>query len=54
MIDTKMKMNKRVLFDGLWDLVKEFDVEYLEVHVGDEEEGQIYIRFDNIKEDDNQ
>ena len=43
-------MNKRVLFDGLWDLVKESDVDFLEVYVGDEGEGQIYVRFDNLEE----
>ena len=45
-------MDKRVLFDGLWDLVKESDVDFLEVYVGDEEEGQIYVRFENLEEED--
>jgi hypothetical protein len=45
-------MDKRVLFDGLRDLVKKSDVDFLEVYVGDEEEGQIYVRFDNLEEAD--
>ena len=43
-------MNKQMLFDGLWDLVKESDVDFLEVYVGDEEKGQIYVRFENLTE----
>jgi hypothetical protein len=45
-------MNKRALFDGLLDLVKESDVDFLEVYVGDEGEGQIYIRFENLEDDE--
>jgi hypothetical protein len=45
-----MKMNRQVLFDRLWDLVKESDVDFLEVYVGDEEEGQVYVRFENLEE----
>lgn len=43
-------MDKRVLFNRLLDLVKESDVDFLEVYVGDEEEGQIYVRFENLEE----
>ena len=45
-------MNRQALFDGLWDLVKESDVDFLEVYVGDEEEGQVYVRFENLEESD--
>ena len=45
-------MNKQMLFDGLWDFVKESDVDFVEIYVGDEEEGQGYVRFENIKEAD--
>jgi len=41
-------MNKQALFDALWDLVKETDVDFLEVYVGDEQDGQIYVRFENV------
>ena len=44
-------MNKQMLFDGLWDLVKESDVDFVEIYVGDEEDGQVYVRFENIKKD---
>jgi hypothetical protein len=47
-------MNKQMLFDGLWNLVKESDVDFLEVYVGDEGEGQIYIRFDNLVESEHE
>lgn len=43
-------MDTQMLFDGLWDLVKESDVDFLEVYVGDEEEGQVYVRFENLEE----
>jgi len=43
-------MDKRVLFNRLLDLVKESNVDFLEVYVGDEEEGQIYVRFENLEE----
>lgn len=46
-------MNKRVFFDALWDLLKECDVDFLEVYVGDEDDDQVYVRFDNIVEADN-
>ena len=47
---TMQNMDKRVLFNRLLDLVKESDVDFLEVYVGDEEEGQIYVRFENLEE----
>ena len=47
-------MSKQMLFDGLLDLVKESDVDFLEVYVGDEGEGQIYIRFDNLVESEHE
>ena len=47
-------MNKRMLFVGLWDLVEESDVDFFEVHIGDEGEGQIYIRFDNLVESEHE
>jgi hypothetical protein len=50
----EVSMNKQMLFDGLWDLVEESDVDFFEVHVGDEEEGQIYIRFDNLMESEHE
>ena len=49
-----VSMNKQMLFDGLWDLVKESDVDFFEVYVGDEGEGQIYIRFDNLVESEHE
>jgi len=45
-------MNRQMLFDGLWDLVKESDVDFVEIYVGDEEDGQVSVRFENIKEAD--
>lgn len=42
-------MNKQALFDALWDLVKETDVDFLEVY---EEDGQVYVRFENVGADD--
>ena len=50
----EVSMNKQMLFDGLWDLVKESDVDFFEVYVGDEGEGQIYIRFDNLVESEHE
>lgn len=44
-------MDKQALFDALWDLVKETDVDFLEVYVGDEQDGQMYVRFENVGAD---
>ena len=37
------------LFDRLGDMVRDTDVDWAENFVGDEEEGEIYVKFTNIK-----
>ena len=43
-------MSRNDFFDALWDLVKDTNVDYYEVMVGDEEPNEIYVKFTNIKE----
>ena len=46
----KVIMSKEKFFDALWNLVKDTNVDYFEVIVGDEEPNEIYVKFTNIKE----
>ena len=45
-------MSRNDFFDALWDLVKDTDVDYYEVFVGDEEPNEIYVKFKGIEEDE--
>ena len=45
-------MDKESLFRWLSNALKDTPVDFLEVYVGDEEEGQIYVRFENLEEAD--
>ena len=45
-------MTRDELFNALWELVKDTEIEWEENFVGDEDEGEIYIKFRNIKGDD--
>jgi hypothetical protein len=47
-----MVEDKETLFAWLANALKDSPVDFLEVYVGDEEEGQIYVRFENIEEAD--
>ena len=44
------KMSRNDLFDALGDLVKNTNVDYYEVFVGDEEPNEIYVKFKGIEE----
>ena len=41
-------MDKQQFFDALFDMLRETDVDFLEIYVGDELEDEIYVKFDNI------
>ena len=41
-------MDKQQFFDALFDMLRETDVDFLEIYVGDEAEDEIYVKFDNI------
>lgn len=43
-------MSRNDFFDALWDLVKDTNVDYYEVMVGDEEPNEIYVKFKGIEE----
>ena len=44
-------MEKQILFDALWDLVKDTDppVDFTEIFVRDEEADEVCVMFHNIK-----
>ena len=46
---TQVSLTETELFDRLWEMVKDTDVDWDENFVGDEEEGEIYVKFTNIK-----
>lgn len=46
---TKVSLTETELFDRLWEMVKDTDVYWDENFVGDEEDGEIYVKFTNIK-----
>ena len=46
-------MSRNDFFDALRDLVKDTDVDYYEVFVGDEEPNEIYVKFKGIEESNN-
>ena len=41
-------MDKQQFFDALFDMLRETDVDFLEIYVGDELEDEICVKFDNI------
>ncbi len=41
-------MTRDEFFNALWELVKDTDVNWEETFVGDEDEGEIYVKFKNI------
>lgn len=41
-------MDKQALFDALVDMIMDTDVDFVEVYVGDEQDGQVYVRFENV------
>ena len=41
-------MSKAELFNRLWNVVKDSDIDWEENFVGDEEEGELYIKFKNV------
>ena len=43
-------MSKNDLFDALWKIVKDTNVDYYEVIVGDEEPDEMYVKFKGIEE----
>ena len=45
-------MTKQELFDLIWRTIKHSQVDFEEVYVGDEEDGQVYFLFKNVKEID--
>ena len=47
-------MSRNDFFDALWDLVKDTNVDYYEVMVGDEESNEIYVKFKGIEEDEDE
>ena len=47
-------MSRNDLFDDLWNLVKDTNVDYYEVFVGDEEPNEIYVKFKGIEEDEDE
>jgi len=44
-------MDKKKLFDLIWKTIEPSQIDFQEVYVGDEEEGQVYFLFKNVKED---
>ena len=46
-------MNREEFFNRLCNMVKDSDIDWEENFVGDEEEGELYIKFTNIKGDEN-
>lgn len=45
-----MVEDKETLFAWLANALKDSPVDFLEVYVGDEEDGQVYVRFENVPE----
>ena len=43
-------MSRNDFFDALWNLVKDTNVDYYEVMVGDEEPNEIYVTCKGIEE----
>ena len=43
-------MSKNDLLDALWKLIKDTNVDYYEVIIGDEEPNEIYLNFKGIEE----
>ena len=46
-------MDKESLFRWLSNALKDTPVAFLEVYVGDEKDGQVYVLFENLEEEDN-
>mgnify|MGYP003113340385 FL=1 len=46
-------MDKESLFRWLSNALKDTPVDFLEVYVGDEKDGQVYVLFENLEEEDN-
>ena len=44
-------MNKGDLIKWLSNALKHEDVDFLEVYVGDEKEGQVYLLFENLEDE---
>jgi hypothetical protein len=44
-------MNETEFFDLLWKLVKHTDVDWEKAHIGDEKDGEIYVKFTNVTEE---
>jgi len=43
-------MDKQELFDHIWKTIKHSQIDFEEVYVGDEEDGQVYFLFKNVRE----
>ena len=46
-------MDKESLFRWLSNVLKDTPVDLEEVYVGDEKDGQVYVLFKNLEEEDN-
>lgn len=44
-------MTKNELFEAIWNIVKNTEIDFEEQYVGDEEPNQIYFKFKNVKDD---
>ena len=42
-------MNKKKLFNTLWDTFKFTEIDFEEIVIGDEEETEVYFKFKNVK-----
>ncbi len=47
-------MSKQELFDLIWRTIAHSQIDFEEVYVGDEEDGQVYFLFKNVKEELNE
>jgi len=47
-------MNKEELFNSIWKIIKKTEIDFEEHFVGDEEENEIYFKFKNVKEANNE
>ena len=46
-------MDANQLFDAIWEAIKNTDIDFAQEYVGDEESGEIYFKFKNVRENDN-